>query len=189
MCHKRLFLANAAKEWQSIFSSNMAKLTEPEGQRPLISRIESELNSVISSRQTSRQTAFSDKFNHGGEYYELIKIQMPECEKAYRNAIENVLNSKLGVIDFQSETGLEDVIAFFKALDEEIEKSIQLLPDLLLPFNLRLDLTPIKGIRNSLWTKLLGLQKSAVEESRSELIDGYRKAISRKQRKCISKDA
>ena len=170
-------LANAAKEWQSIFSSNMDKLTQPEGQRPLISRIESELNSVISSRQTSRQTAFSDKFNHGGEYYELITIQMPECEKAYRNAIENVLNNKLGVIDFQSEIGLEDVIAFFEALDEEIEKSIQLLPDRLLPFNLRLDLTPIKSIRNSLWTKLLGLQKSAVEESQRELIDGYRKAI------------
>ena len=170
-------LADAAKEWQSIFRSNMNKLTEPEGQRPLLSRIESELNSVISSRQTSRQTAFSDKFNQDGDYYELIKIQIPECEKGYRNAIENVLNNKLGVIDFQSETGLEDVIAFFEVLDEEIEKSIQLLPDLLPPFNFRLDLTPIKGIRNSLWTKLLGLQKSAVEESRTELIDGYRKAI------------
>ena len=170
-------LADAAKEWQSIFRSNMNKLTEPEGQRPLISRIESELNSVISSRQASRQTAFSDKFNQGGDYYELIKIQMPECEKGYRSAIENVLNNKLGVIDFQSETGLEDVIAFFEVLDEEIEKSIQVLPDFLPPFNLRLDLTPIKGIRNSLWTKLLGLQKSAVEESRTELIDGYRKTI------------
>ena len=170
-------LADAANEWGRILNANMDQLTQPEGQRPLISRIESELNSVIASKQTSRQTAFSDKFNHGGEYYDLIKIQMTECEKAYRNAIENVLNNKLGVIDFQSKTGLEDVIAFFEALDKEIEKLIQSLPDRVPPFNRKLNLTPIKSIRNSLWTKLLGLQKSAVDESRSELIDEYRKAI------------
>ena len=170
-------LADAAKEWQSIFRSNMSKLTEPEGQRPLISRIESELNSVISSKNAAKQTAFSDKFNKGGEYYELIGIQMPECVQAYRNAIEDVLNNKLGVIDFQSETGLEDVIASFDALDKEIGGLIEELPDFLPPFNLKLDLTPIKGIRDTLWTKLLGLQKSALEESRSELIDGFRKTI------------
>ncbi len=170
-------LTDAANEWQTIFNSNIDVLTTPEGQSPLRSRIQSELNRVISSPNVSKQDAFSKKFEEGGDYHGLIKIQIPYCENAYRNALEQVLNNQLGVIDFQSKTGLEDVITFFEALDEEIEKTIQTLPDRLPPFNLRLNLTPTKSIRNSLWTKLLGLQKSAVEGSRNELVDEYREAV------------
>ena len=170
-------LVDAAEQWQSILSSNMDKLTNPEGQSPLRNRIQSELNSVISNPQAPRQAAFSDKFNPGGDYYELIEIQMPECVQAYRNALEALLNSRLNVIDFERKTGLGDVIAFFEAIDNEIEESVQLLPDRLPLLNPQLNLTPIKSISNSLWTKLLGLQKHAVEKSRNEIIDAYSKAI------------
>ena len=170
-------LADAAKAWQQIFSANMDKLTEPEGQRPIRTRIESELNSVISSKSASRQTAFSEKFNNGGEYHELIKIQVPECEKAYRNAVQQVLNNKLGDIDFQSTTGLGDVITFFQAFDKEIEKSIQALPERLPSLNLTLNLTPTKSIIDSWWTKSLGLQKRAAVESQGNAITEYRQAI------------
>ena len=170
-------LADAAKEWNSIYESNMDILTEPKGQRPLKSRIESELNRVISNPQASRQTAFSDKFNQSGDYYKLIEIQKPHCEEAYRNAVEQFLSNQLAVIDFQSKTGLADVIAFFKALDEEIEKSIESLPERLPPFNLKLNLTPTKSIINSWWTKSLGLQKRATEEGQGNVINEYRKAI------------
>ena len=174
---KAVVLADAANQWQRIFNANMDKLTEPEEQRPIKARIESELNSVISSRQASRRTAFSEKFNNGGEYYELIKIQQSECEKAYRNAIQQVLNNKLGDINFQSETGLGDVIAFFEEFDKEIQKSIQTLPERLPPLNLTLNLTPTKSITDSWWTKSIGLQKRAAAESQGNVITEYRDAI------------
>lgn len=170
-------LTDAENEWQTIFNANMDILTTPDGQEPLRNRIQSDLNSVIANPQNARQDAFSAKFYSGGVYYELLKNQMPYCEEAYRNAVEQVLNNKLGNIDFGNQTGLGDVITFFDALDGEIEKSIKELPDRLIDSNLRLDLTPTKSIINSWWTKLLWLQKNAVVESRNELIDEYRKTI------------
>ena len=170
-------LADAKKEWRQIFSANMDKLTEPEKQTTIKNRIESELNSVISSRQASKQDAFSEKFSSGGEYYEAIKIQVPECEEAYRNAVQQVLNNKLGNIDFQSKTGLGDVIAFFEEFDKEIEKSIQTLPERLPALNLTLNLTPTKSIIDSWWTKSLWLQKRGAAHSEGNAITEYRQAI------------
>ncbi len=177
-------LTEAANQWQTILRPNMDILTNPKGQPPLRSRIESELNLVTSGTQlqktmetSSTQDAFRQKFDQGGEYSELIKIQVPDCEDAFRNAIEEALNNRLAAIDFQGESGLGDVQAFFEALDKEIEKTIQSLPDRLPPLDLKLDWTPIRRAENNLWTKLIGLREQAIDECRKELIKKYRAVI------------
>jgi len=170
-------LQDAETRWQTVLSANMDKLTEPEGQLPIRNRIESELTTVIASKQVSRQTAFKEKFINGGEYYELMRIQQPECEKAYRIAIQQVLNNKLAEIDFQRNNGLDDVIAFFDAFDREIEKSINSLPERLPELIMNLDLTPEKNILNSWWTKSLGLYKKAATESQGNAINQYRSMV------------
>ncbi len=170
-------LQDAETRWQTILRANMDKLTEPEGQLPIRTRIEAELNTVIASKQVSRQTAFKEKFINGGEYYELMRIQQPECEKAYRIAIQQVLNNKLAEIDFQSNNGLDDIIAFFDAFDREIEKSINSLPERLPELIMNLDLTPEKNILNSWWTKSLGLYKKAATESQGNAINQYRSMV------------
>ena len=174
----------AANEWKTILRSNMDILVTPEGQQSLRSRIESELNRFTSSaglqktvNASSTQDVFRKKFDEGGEYAELIKIQIPECEEAYRNAVEEVLNNRLGAIDFKGERGLGDVQAFFEALDKEIEQTIQQLPDRMPTVELELDWTPIERSEKNLWTKLIGLQKQAVAERRTEFIDNFRMRI------------
>lgn len=170
-------LADAKKGWQTIFTANMDRLVVPEGQQSIKFRIESELNNVIASRQISRQNAFSEKFNSGGEYYEAMKIQIPECENAYRNAIQQILNNKLGDIDFKDTAGLGDVIAYFEVFDKEIERSIQTLPERMPDLSMNLNLTPIKSVLNSWWTKSLGLQKRAASESQENAMTEYRNMI------------
>ena len=180
----------AANEWQTILSSNMDILVTPEGQQSLRSRIESELNRFTSSARlqkpvstSSTQDVFRKKFDEGGEYAELIKTQIPECEEAYHNAVEDVLNNRLGAIDFigaidfKGERGLGDVQAFFEKLDEKIEQTIQQLPDRMPTVELELDWTPIERSEKNLWTKLIGLQKQAVAERRTEFIDNFRMRI------------
>ena len=173
-------LADAKAQWNSILRSNMDILVTPEGQQSLRGRIESELNRLTSSaglQNTAAQDSFRQKFDAGGEYADLIKVQIPECEAAYHNAIEEVLNNKLGVIDFEGKSGLGDVQAFFEALDKEIEQTIQDLPDRMSAVELKLDWTPIERSEKSLWTKLIGLHKLAVTERREELINNFQARI------------
>ncbi len=172
-----IILADAASDWNSIYAANMDKLTEPEGQTTIRARIETELNSVIASKNTQKQTAFNEKFMSGGEYYELINLLKPECEKAYINAIQQLLTNRLEEIDFQNNVGLEDIIAYFDAFDKEIEKSIKSLPERLPELNMNLDLTPVNSILNSWWTKSLGLHKKATSESQGNVITEYRNMV------------
>ena len=177
-------LTEAANEWQAILTTNMDVLTNPEGQQPLRSQIASELNRLTSNEQLQKAVGafstvgtFQQKFNQGGQYVELIKVQVPYCEEAFRNAIEAALNNRLAAIDFEGTRGLADVRALFEALDREIEKTIQTLPNRLPTLELRFDWTPLQQSEGNLWTKLLGLHAQAVEESKETLIQEYHQMI------------
>ena len=81
---------NAETEWNQILKENIDTLTNPDGQAPIKSRIETQLtlakqqwgNKNISSYQLSQNMegfptgeSFREKFEQGGEYVELMKMQ------------------------------------------------------------------------------------------------------------------
>ena len=185
-------LNDAKKEWDAILKTNLNILTNPEGQQPLKSRIDRLLtdakikfNSATSAtlknmidRYPEGKT-FKEKFDKGGEYFELIEMQVLECQKAFHNTIEQTLHNQLAKIDFEGTYGLGDVQAFFEALDKEIEKIIAECPALVPSLDLnKLDFAPMYRSENNTWTKLVGLQDQSIEAHRKALIGKYCELIS-----------
>ena len=183
----------AEKEWDRILRENMDTLTSPEGQPPIKSEIQTHLaqarrqwlSQEISANQLSRHMetfptgdSFRNKFEQGGEYVELMKMQVPESQKAFRNAIEQTLNNQLARIDFSGTYGLGDVKMFFETLDKEIEKTIQGCPDRVPPLDLnRLNFDPMDRAESDLWMKLIFLHDDSVKSHRNDLIDQYQNLI------------
>ena len=103
-----------------------------------------------------------------------MKMQMPECQKAFRNAIEQILNNQLASIDFSGTYGLGDVKVFFETLDKEIEKTIQGCPDRVPTLDLKkLDFDPMDRAESNIWMKLIFLHDDSVKSHRNNLIDQY----------------
>lgn len=180
---------NAETEWNRILNANIDTLTSPEGQPPIKSRIDTHLanarkqwlNTEISSNQLSQNmeefpvgNSFRKKFEQGGEYVELMNMQVPECKKAFSEAIEQTLNNQLGSIDFEGTRGLGDVKMFFETLDKRIENSIQNCPDRMPTLNLgKLDFSRMEGADNNLWLKLIFLADDSVKAHRDNMVKGY----------------
>ena len=183
----------AEMEWNQILRENMDALTSPAGQSPIKSRIQTLLtqarqqwlNQEISANQLSRHMeafptgdSFRNRFQEGGEYVELMKMQGPECQKVFRIAIEQTLNNQLARIDFSGTYGLGDVKMFFETLDKEIEKTIQGCPDRMPPLDLkRLNFDPMDKAESDFWMKLIFLHDDSVKSHRNDLIDQYQNLI------------
>jgi hypothetical protein len=184
---------DAETEWHQILSANIDTLTNPEGQLPINSRIDTHLanarqqwlNTEISSNRLSQSMenfpagdSFRKKFEQGGEYVELMKMQVSECKKAFRDAIEQTLNNQLGSIDFGGTQGLGDVKMFFETLDKSIENSIQNCPDRMPTLNLdKLDFSAMERADNNLWLKLIFLRDDSVEAHRKNMVEQYCNSI------------
>ena len=180
---------NAEMEWDQIVRANFEKLTSPEGQPSIRRRIATHLanarkqwlNAEISSDQLRRNMeefptgdSFTKKFEEGGEYIDLIKMQVPECKKAFREAIEQTLNNQLGSIDFDGTRGLGDVKMFFETLDKRIENSIQNCPAEMPTLNLgELDFSAMERADNNLWLKLIFLRDDSVKAHLDNMVKEY----------------
>ena len=180
---------DAETEWNRILSANIDTLTSPEGQPPVNNRINTHLqnarqrwlNAEISSNELSQSMenfplgdSFRQKFEQGGEYVELMKMQVSECKKAFRDAIEQTLNNQLGSIDFEGTRGLGDVKMFFETLDKGIEKSIKDCPDRMPTLNLdKLDFSAMEGAENNFWLKLIFLQDSSIKAHQDNMVKDY----------------
>ena len=180
---------NAETEWDQILKQDIDKLTNPDDQASIKRRIDTELtlarrqwgNKDISSDQLRQNMedfptgeSFKKKFEQGGEYVELIKMQATECQKALRSAIEKTLSTQLGRIDFAGTYGLDDVRMFFETLDKEIERTIQNCPERMPSLDLKkLDFSTAEKASNSFWLKSLWLREEAVKSHQNNLIDQY----------------
>ena len=180
---------DAETEWNQILSANIDILTSPEGQLPINSRINTHLanarkqwlNTEISANLLSQGLenfpagdSFKEKFEQGGEYVELMRMQASECEKAFRDAIEQTLNNQLGSIDFGGTRGLGDVKMYFETLDKSIEASIQNCPDRMPTLNLdQLDFSEMEKADDNLWLKLIFLRDDSVKAHRKNLVEHY----------------
>ena len=180
---------DAEAEWNQILSANIDILTSPEGQSPINSRINTHLanarkqwfNTEISANLLSQNLenfpagdSFKEKFEQGGEYVELMRMQASECEKAFRDAIDQTLNNQLGSIDFEGTRGLGDVKMYFETLDKSIEASIQNCPDRMPTLNLdQLDFSEMEKADDNLWLKLIFLRDDSVNAHRKNLVEQY----------------
>ena len=180
---------DAEAEWNQILKENIDTLTSPEGQPPIKSRIETHLaqarqqwlNKEISSNQLRQNIeafptgdSFKKKFEQGGEYVDLVNMQVPECKKAFRNAIEQVLHNQLASIDFSGTYGLGDVRMFFETLDETIEKTIQSCPERMPTLDLKkLDFDPMDRADNNFWLRIIFLRADSVKSHRNNMVDQY----------------
>ncbi len=179
----------AEMEWNQILKENIDTLTSPEGQLSIRNRINTHLenarqqwpNTEISANQLSQNMtnfpegdSFGKKLEQGGEYVELMKMQVSECKKAFLDAIEQSLKNQLGNIDFEGTRGLGDVKIFFETLDKSIESSIQKCPDRMPTLKLdKLDSSAMDRADNNLWLKLIFLRDDAVKAHRKNMVEQY----------------
>lgn len=182
-------VAAARSEWQKVLRANIEKLTNPDGQPPIKSRIDTHLenakkqwgNPKISPAQLREYMRgfpsgdpFKKKFEPGGEYLALIEMQEPECKKALHEAIEQTLNNQLGRVDFEGTYGLGDVKMFFEEFDKGIETSIQNCPGPMPTLDLdKLDFSALDRADDNWWLKLIFLQSNASATHRKTVIDDY----------------
>ena len=186
-------IANDAKEkWQDILSDNIQTLTNPKDLQPLKVRIvelldkasarfrsvtADTLRSVMSSYPDGE--TFREKFEGGGEYFQLIEMQKPVCKEMFQNAIENEFNRQLDKIESDDSYGIGDVQGFFENLDNEIEKTIGACPTLAPSLDLnQLDFDAMSRAESNRWTRLIGLHNQSIEAHRRELNEKYRALIS-----------
>ena len=189
-----VIVTNASKEWVSIFDGNIGVLAAPKGQLPIKDRIENHLNKaeatfnkatsanhlkhLMETFPSDKDGPYRNQFAQGGEYFDLMNMQVPVCKKAFLSAIEQVLNIQLAKIDVGGTYGLGDVRAFFVELDKEIARKIEEIPTNLPSFDLnQLGFDLMDGAENNRWTKLIFLQDQSVKAQQKELITHYRRMI------------
>ena len=180
---------DAKSEWKRIRDGNIDTLTSPENLPSVRDRIDehlvkvkqARLNTDVSSSQLSRflenfpeDDSFKKKFAEGGQYVDLIKMQVSHCQNAYREAIENTFNNQLGRIEIDGTRGIKDVIMFFEKLDAEIEKEIDKCPLQMPPLSFdKLDFGQLNRVRKSFWLRSLWLHEESVESHQRQVIDQY----------------
>ena len=183
-------IKDAGTEWQRILRENIDSLTSPDADQPIKSRIGAHLkrakqqwlntdNSPDQLKQKMEafpiKDSFKEKFEPGGEYFQLMKMQTPVCKKAFDEAISKVRDRLLEQIDFGGKYGLEDVRVFFEAFEKEIDKTIQDCPGQMPSLDIinSLDFDPMIKAYNNPWLKMFFLHKKRVAEHRSELVNQY----------------
>ncbi len=188
---------DAKSEWKRIRDGNIDTLTSPENLPSVRDRIDehlvkvkqARLNTDVSSSQLSKflenfpeDDSFKKKFAEGGQYIDLIKMQVSHCQNAYRDAIENTFNNQLGRIEIEGTRGIKDVIMFFEKLDAEIEKDINKCPLQMpsLSFD-KLDFGQLNRVRKSFWLRSLWLHEESVESHQRQVIDQYCELINGKE--------
>ena len=183
---------NAKEEWQDILSDNIQILTNPKDLQPLKVRIVKLLDEASTRLQPATADTlrsvmgnypdgetFREKFEGGGEYFQLIEMQKPVCKEMFQNAIENVFNKQLDKIESDGSYGIGDVQVFFKNLDNEIERTIGECPTLAPSLDLnQLDFDVMSRAESNRWIKLIGLHDQSIGAHRRELIEKYRALIS-----------
>ena len=184
----------AKKAWTTILDENINVLTSPKGQLALKTRIDNELGKVEAAFDLINSTdhlkkrienfppgpggPFKSRFAPGGDYHDLISMQVPVCQNEFRNSIEQVFNTQLSKIDFKGTYGLGDVQAFFLKLDKEIEKYIEMLSIGLPSLDLsQLNYDLMRSAEKNNWTKLIFLHNQSVKDEREKLIANFRKLI------------
>ena len=184
----------AEKTWKAILDENIDVLTSPKGQLALKTRIDNELGKVEAAFNSTNSTdhlknrmetsppgqdgSFKSRLAPGGAYHNLISMQVPVCQKAFRTSIDQVFNTQLSLIDFKGTYGLGDVRAFFFTLDKEIAKYIEMLPTSLPSLNLnQLNFDLMRSSEKNSWTKLIFLRNQSVTDERKKLIANYRNLI------------
>ena len=182
------------KTWKAILDENIDVLTSPKGQLALKTRIDNELGKVEAAFNSTNSTdhlknrmetsppgqdgSFKSRLAPGGTYHNLISMQVPVCQKAFRTSIDQVFNTQLSLIDFKGTYGLGDVRAFFFTLDKEIAKYIEMLPTSLPSLNLnQLNFDLMRSSEKNSWTKLIFLHNQSVTDERKKLIANYRNLI------------
>ena len=182
------------KAWTTILEENIDVLTFPKGKLPLKAQIEDELGKAevafgltksADPLKNKMETAppgpsgpFKIRFAPGGDYHDLISMQVSVCQNAFRHSIEQVFNTQLSQIDFKGTYGLGDVQAFFLTLDKEIATYIEMLPTGLPSLDLKqLNYDLMRSAEKNIWTKLIFLHNQSVRDEREKLIANYRKLI------------
>ena len=179
------------QEWQNILGENVQTLANPKGLQPLKGRISKLLRDASTKFQSApaalkslmqnypEDEAFKEKFEGGGEYFELMEMQKPECKKMFLNSVEKVFNTQLDKLEYDGTYGIGDVQVFFENLDKEIEKTIGECPTLAPSLDLnQLDFDAISRAENNRWTKLIGLHDQSIKAHRQALVDKYSGLIS-----------
>ena len=183
---------DAKEEWQDILSNNIQIIANPKGLQPLKGKIGKLLDEASTRFQSASATTlrsvmvnypdgetFREKFEGGGEYFELMEMQKSACKKMFQNAIENAFNKQLDKIEFNGSYRIGDVQVFFENLDKEIEKTRGECPTLAPSLDLsQLDFDAMSRAESNRWTKLIGLHDQSIEAHRRELIEKYRALIS-----------
>ena len=187
-------VSQAGKDWKAILEKEIVVLTSPKGELALKTRVDNELGKIEAAFNSTNSTddlknrmetfpsgqdgSFKNRFAPGGAYHNLISMQVPVCQKAFRTSIEQVFNTQLSLIDFKGTYGLGDVRAFFLTLDKEIAKYIEMLPTNLPSLNLnQLDFDLMFSAERNNWTKLIFLRNQLVKDEREKLIANYRNLV------------
>ena len=180
------------QEWQNILGENIQTLANPKGLQPLKGRVSKLLRDASTKFQSApaaalkslmqnypEDEAFKEKFEGGGEYFELMEMQKPECKKMFLNSVEKVFKTQLDKLGYDGTYGIGDVQVFFENLDKEIEKTIGECPTLAPSLDLnQLDFDAISRAENNRWTKLIGLHDQSIKAHRQALVDKYSGLIS-----------
>ena len=187
--------ADAIKEWENIIE-NADILTSPQvaGQLSLINEIRSLLdiaskafNREISSEELMQEMnafpggeigPFRSMFAEGGKYFAWMKAKVDNCQKAFLNAIDQLLDNQLAKVDTHGTYGLGDVRVFFEELTHTFEQTLQRCPSQLPILDLNeLNFEPMRSAEKNIWTKLAGNQEKAVKAHRERLIEEYHQLI------------
>ena len=180
------------QEWRNILGENIQTLANPKGLQPLKGRISKLLGDASTKFQSApaaalkslmqnypEDEAFKEKFEGGGEYFELMEMQKSGCKKIFLNSVEKVFNTQLDKLEYDGTYGIGDVQVFFENLDKEIEKTIGECPTLAPSLDLnQLDFDAISRAENNRWTKLIGLHDQSIKAHRQALVDKYSGLIS-----------
>ena len=189
-----VIVANANKVWDTILNENIDILGTPKGQLPIKQQIMGHLGkasaafkSATSADQLKNRMEnfplgeggpFRNRFVQGGEYFEVMNMQVSVSKTAFCAAIEQTLNNQLAQINFKDTYSLGDVRALFETLDKEVEKAIDAIPANFPTLDLsQLNFDLMHDTENNRWIKFIFLHDQSVESQRKALIDAYRRLI------------
>ena len=189
-----VIVSEASKEWETIFNQNKGELTSPKNALPIKAQIENllvkaeaEFTKATSANQLKflmdafpqdDDGSFISKFVQGGQYYNLMNMQVPVCQKAFQVAIDQLLDIQLEKIDFNGTYGLGDIRELFNQIDLKIEQKLNGIPAAFPQLNMeKMNFDMIRSSEKDFWLKLLFLHEESFENHRDKLINYYKRLI------------